>query len=256
MEDFNYYHIMSQQNEIISRDDYFFLAHVMLEQGCPEQSIKYLVRAIELSPVLTEDQQNLFFSPYRQISKKFRDALKNFKSVYDAVEVETESQAQAIQVLKSDLSQQLLILCNEICSLINERLLPNTQNPVDKAVYHLVVGDFSRFVGELDIPESDEIAEVSQENYTAAKQIASESLPVGHPTRLIIDLNYSILLNDVLNQTQQAIELAQNAFNQAVGPVNEMTDENQRILAKDILQMLKDNATTWAAESIEPLEPF
>lgn len=246
---------MNQQIEI-SRDDYFFLAHMMLEQSCPEQSIKYLNKAIELSPELTEDQQNLLFSPYRQIAKKFRDALKNFKSVYDAEEVETESQAQAIQILKVDLSQQLLSLCNEICSLINETLLPNTKNSVDKAVYHLVIGDFSRFVGELDIPESDEVAEVSQENYVTAKQIADECLPVGHPTRLIIDLNFSILLNDVLNQNQQAIELAQSSYAQAVDPVSQMADDSSKILAKDILQMLKDNATAWAAEALEPIEQF
>lgn len=250
---------MSDQPETgegISREDYFFLANVMLEQGCPEQSIKYLIKALEISPNLTEDEQNLFFSPYRQIAKKFRDALKNFNSVYDAEEIETESQAQAIQILKNDLSQQLLNLSNEICSLITEHLLPNAQTPVDQAVYHLVIGDFSRFVGELDIAEADEIADVSQENYLNAKQLADEYLPLGHPTRLIIDLNYSILLNDVLNQSQKAIELAQDSFNQAVDPVSQITDESIKSLSKDILQMLKDNATAWAAELLEPLEPF
>ncbi|OHT00419.1 14-3-3 protein 8 [Tritrichomonas foetus] len=234
----------------IERDDLFFLANVMLEQGCPEQSIKYLIKAIEMSPDLTEDQQNLLFAPYRDIAKKFRDALKNFKSVYDAVEVETESQAQAIQVLKQDLSQQLLILCNEICALINEQLLPNAKNPVDKAVYHLVVADFSRFVGELDIPEAEDATYMSHENYTNAKTTAEQCLPIGHPTRLIIDLNYSILLNDVMDQSAQAIELAQNACNVAVAAVPQLPDEKMRALARDILQMLKDNVTQWATESI------
>ena len=236
--------------ESLSNDEYFYLASLMIQQNCPELSIKYLVKAIERSPILTEEQQNLFFEPYRQIAKKYRAALGEFKSIYDAIEVETETQAQAVQILKDDLSQQLLALCNEICTIINTQLLPNAQTPLDQAVYHLVVGDFSRFVGELSIPEAEEIEGIANDNYLAAKTIAEGSLPLGHPTRLIIDLNYSILLNDVLDTPQQALELAQVAYNSSVAAVNEITDENVKKLSKDVLQLLKDNATEWAAESL------
>ena len=236
--------------ESLERDDLFFLANLMSENDCPEMSIKYLVRAIEISPQLNEDQQNLLVNTYRQISSKLRNALKKFKSIYDTVEVETESQAQAMQVLKQDLSGNLLNVCNDICALINEKLLPNASTPIDQAVYHLVFGDFSRFVGELDIVESEEAASLSQENYLSAKQIAEKVLPLGHPTRLIIDLNYSILLNDVLNEPTQAIELAQNAINSSLNFIDELPTDDLKTMSKDVIDRLKDNVTTWATEAL------
>ena len=54
--------------ESLERDDLFFLANLMSENDCPEMSIKYLVRAIEISPQLNEDQKNLLVNTYRLIS--------------------------------------------------------------------------------------------------------------------------------------------------------------------------------------------
>ena len=53
-----------------------------------------------------------------------------------------------------------------------------------------------------------------------------------------------------MDTPQQALELAQVAYNSSVAAVNEITDENVKKLSKDVLQLLKDNATEWAAESL------
>ncbi|KAH0795321.1 14-3-3 protein [Histomonas meleagridis] len=224
------------------------IASLACNQGLHEQSIKYIHKAIELSPVLDENQQNILFTPYREIAKKLRNTIKQISSVYSMKEIQTESQAVAVQILQNDLSYQLLGVCNEICAILNDRLLPNTENPVDKAVYHLVIGDFMRFVGDLVIPESTEAAETSHENYMIAKSLA-ETLPIAHPVRLTIDLNFSILLSDVLGRTAEAIGLAQTTYNSAISALSTL-DEKQQYVSREILQLLKDNATAWASSLI------
>lgn len=235
------------QMENLSHDDLFFIAMLLNAKGMYEESLKYLYRAIEISPVMDEKKQDIFFTPHREIAKTLRNSIKEFSSIYNIDVAETESQAQSVCILVSELSKQLFEFCNDFCALLNEQIIPKAENQIDKAVYLLVVGDFSRFVGELTIPEGSEAADAALESYLAAKEIADECLGQCHPVKLNIYLNYTILLNDILDKPTEAISLAQSIYNSATPALSEL-DEKTRLVSSEILQLLRDNATQWAAE--------
>jgi hypothetical protein len=230
--------------EGISREDLFFVSSVLFDQGSPDQAIKYVLRAIELSPVLTEEEQNVFFAAYRGFAKRLRDSIRKITqlAIYG---VETETKADALEIAKGDLAAQLIGLSEEICGVISEQILPHADSQVDRSVYHLVMGDFSRFVAELAIPESESAAAESLKNYTLAQETIDGVLPLYDPVNLTIVLNMTNLMNDVLGQPEPAIELAQNTYNSTIGSVGSL-DEPRQTTARAILQSLKDNAIEWA----------
>lgn len=233
--------------ENLTHDDLFFVAMLLNKKCMYEESLKYLYRAIEISPVMNENQQDIFFTPHREIAKTLRNSIKDFSSIYNVDAVETESQAQSVNTLVSDLSKQLLEFCNDFCTLLNEQIIPHAESLFDKAVYLLVVGDFSRFVGELTIQESGEAADSALESYLAAKEIADKYIDSCNPVKLNIYLNYAILLNDIFNKPAEAIELAQTIYNSSIHELPKL-DEKTRLVSSEILQLLKDNATEWATE--------
>jgi len=160
---------------------------------------------------------------------------------------------QALEFLKKEVSEQIATLCHDICSVVSEKLLPNSATSADKAMYHLIVADFSRYLSELELPESIEAAEASHDNYMVAKQHALESFPKAHPLSLNITLNFTILLNDIIGKREEAIEIATSTHNECLSIVNQLEDPSDRSAAEDILETMKDNVISWSSGQ-EPTE--
>ena len=240
---------MSQpETEEIPREDLVYLADVMKDQEVPEESIKYLRRAIALNPRLTENEQLLFAFPYRKIVNRIRDSLSHVSDVYYNENSPTESQAAALSILRESLINQLLNVSSEVCTIVNEVFLPNCESPADKCVYHLIIADFSRYIAELDIEDSVPACETSLQNYQKAIEFATQALPAAHPTRLSACLNFAKLLHDVRDKKDHAIEIAQKAYNEGDAGLSEITDSTLIQSSKDILQMLKDDTIRWSCQ--------
>ena len=237
-----------QENEEIPREDLVYRADVMKDQEVPEESIKFLRRAIALDPHLTENEQLLFAFPYRKIANRIRESLFHVHDVYYNENSPTESQAAALSILRESLITQLLNISSEVCTLVTELLLPNSQTSADKCVYHLIIADFSRYIAELDIEDSVPACESSFHNYQIAQEFAMQSLPAAHPTRLSICLNFAKLLHDVQGRKEQAIEVAQQAYNDGDTAISEITDISMLQSSKEILQMLKDDTIRWSCQ--------
>lgn len=232
--------------ESLSREDCFYLAEVLIEQNCPNECLKYVLQGIQLSPVLSEREQNIFITPYRQIAAQLRSSIRNLKiGVAPSEEPQTESQGQALNILVLDLQNELVELCSAITEIIVEQLLPNAANDVDKALYHLVVADFQRFIAELDFDVSPEAMVVSQENYNLAHSLAEANLPITNPVYLTIQLNYAILLHDIVDQEAEAIDVIKDAYNTVRPKVSELS-ETDAIAVENILKLMSENLINWA----------
>jgi 14-3-3 protein epsilon len=228
----------------LSRTNLFFLASYVIDEGMPEQGLKYLLKAIELDPVLSESERNIFIGSYRAVANSIRQSCVAVKQNLMYGIIDTEEEAEALRVVFRDLGAGLTCLADEICSVISEQLLPKAEN-AEKVIYHLVIADFTRFVAELEIDESEEAASESLYHYETASKLAREVLPDYDPVSLNIIHNFAKFRYDVLGQTEEAVELAQETYNSAIGKIAGL-DGQQRETAQEILQSLKENALDWA----------
>lgn len=60
-------------------------------------------------------------------------------------------------------------------------------------------------------------------------------------------LNYSVFIFDSLKDTSQAIELAKNAFDQALFDLESVEEERINETLR-VMQLLKDNFTLWQVD--------
>jgi hypothetical protein len=235
--------------EVLARSDLFFVASYALDEGMPEQGLKYLLKAIEMEPSLSETERDLFIATYRAVANSIRESFRKLKQTLMYGNIETEEQAEALRVVGQDMASHLVSLTDEVCGIVSERLLPGAEN-IAKVIYCLVIADFTRFVAELEINESEDAASESLRSYQEAQKLAGELLPAYHPVSLNIVHNLTKLLNDVLGQTEQAVDLAQETYNSTIGEIAKL-DEQERDTAHGILQSLKENALDWATATFE-----
>ena len=228
------------------REDIIFLSDIYLSLEEYESCIKTLNKAIELDSHLSYSEQTLLVTPYRKLISKLRLNLSNVCQVSLMPDIERESQLQGLEILKTEFISKITTLCHEICSLVTDILLPKSENLMEKAMYHLIIADFSRYLSELEISESTEAAEASHDNYQVAKQYSEECLQKVHPLSLNIILNFSILLNDVLNRKDEAIEIATNIYNDCITQITQLEDLEDQKTAMSILQKMKDNTIEWS----------
>jgi 14-3-3 protein epsilon len=69
-------------------------------------------------------------------------------------------------------------------------------------------------------------------------------VPTTHPIRLGLALNFSVCYYEILNQTDQAIALAQKTFDDALEDMDYLTEQAYKDSVM-ILQLLRDNLILW-----------
>ena len=225
-------------------EEFFFLADFTIGNGDNESSIKYMKKAIDGGAQLTSDLHDLFIAPYREVSRSLRDNLKSVSVELASEELESEEQVHALGVLKTDYTDRLLDLCKGVIATIKDKLLPAAQD-ADKPKLHLFIADFSRYAAELEIPDAGDYVSQSHENYEAALNGANELLPLSHPVRLNAANNLSILLNDIMDKVDDAIELVQAIYNECIGHYEDLEEEDVEA-AKKILETMRDNVVQWS----------
>merc|ERR1719250_347582 len=105
-----------------------------------------------------------------------------------------------------------------------------------------MIGDYYRYLTEA-FPIDDNKQNCNK-FYEDAMQIAFESLDATHPTRLGLALNYSVCHYEILNQPNEACELAKKAFDEAIEKLDSLNDVSYRDSTL-IMQLLRDNLTIW-----------
>merc|ERR1711990_1006529 len=87
----------------------------------------------------------------------------------------------------------------------------------------------------------------SQEAYKAAFEVAQKEMPPTHPIRLGLALNYSVFYYEILNDPDQACNLAKHAFDDAIAELGTLSEESYKDSTL-IMQLLRDNLTLWTSD--------
>jgi 14-3-3 protein epsilon len=113
--------------------------------------------------------------------------------------------------------------------LIDKHLLPTAQQSESKVFYLKMKGDYYRYLAEFK--QGDErkpVAEKAHEAYKAATEIANKDLKPTSPIRLGLALNYSVFHYEILNNSNEACQLARQAFDEALPLLDELTEDSYK----------------------------
>merc|ERR1711981_373930 len=90
-------------------------------------------------------------------------------------------------------------------------------------------------------------AESARKAYEDAQGVAEKDLPVTHPIRLGLALNYSVFQYEVLSNPEEACKMARTAFEDAIAELDNVSEDSYKDSTL-IMQLLRDNLTLWTSD--------
>ncbi|KAJ7936301.1 14-3-3 domain-containing protein [Mycena leptocephala] len=132
--------------------------------------------------------------------------------------------------------------------ILQDHLMKSTQSRESLVFFRKMIGDFYRYLAEFSIEvERKDYTDQALESYMMASHLAANhpEMPLTHPTRLALVINFSVFYHDILQNHDAALEHSCQAFNDGVKHLDWLTEETctESIL---LLQILKDNSTIWS----------
>ena len=230
-------------------DDLFFLADFALGNGDNQTSIKYMNEALKKATEFNDFLYDLFIAPYRTIVHDLQDRLKGVSIELASEEIESEEQAHALEILKEDYTKQIYENCKTVIDTIQSKFIGSAEE-IEQPKLHLFIGDFARYLSQLDISDATKYADLSHESYDVTLTAASELLPAAHPFRLNAANNLSILLYDVFDKVDDACELTQAIYNECYGNYDDLEEEDTQ-QAQEILETMRNNFVEWSGAEID-----
>lgn len=132
--------------------------------------------------------------------------------------------------------------------MINNRVLNQENTPEAKAFFVKMVGDYYRYIAEN--AKDAHLEEVKQKAKKAYEEAYDIEMAACNPIKLGLALNFSVFNYEVLKDHAKAVELADQALQQALDKIDELDEEDFKD-AKSIIELLKENLTLWKEEEGE-----
>lgn len=149
---------------------------------------------------------------------------------------------------------ELQEICEVVLKLLDTHLIPKATSGESKVFYLKMKGDYFRYLAEVAIGDKrNEIMKNSQEAYKKAFDVAQKEMPPTHPIRLGLALNYSVFYYEILNDPDNACNLAKHAFDDAIAELDTLSEESYKDSTL-IMQLLRDNLTLWTSDNNDPEE--
>jgi 14-3-3 protein epsilon len=230
----------------------FFMARVADQAERYADVLSSLNAIINADAALNSDERNLLSVAYKALTGTRRSALRTVNAFLedDSIKAIPERVTQ-LTALKTKLVGELDGYCTELIALTDSKLLPAAADASTKVFYQKLKADYYRysveFKNEADRRDGSDKAKTS---YEAAIAIATAELTKADPAYLGLALNYSVFLYEIIGKKQEAIDLADKSFKEAVDGLDGL-DEGQYSEATLILQLLKDNVALWNEEQAD-----
>jgi 14-3-3 protein epsilon len=156
--------------------------------------------------------------------------------------------AKLAQEYRVKVEQELNNICNEILSLLDEHLIQENTPGEGKVFYYKMQGDYYRYIAEFsESNDKTSSAESAKTAYDKAMEVAKKDLPVTHPIRLGLALNFSVFHYEVLNNPDMACTMAREAFEESIAELDNVSEESYKDSTL-IMQLLRDNLTLWTSD--------
>merc|ERR1712039_117085 len=114
--------------------------------------------------------------------------------------------------------------------------------------YQKMKADYYRYIAEFTTgDQKGEASENAKLAYEEAQKVAEKDLPVTHPIRLGLALNFSVFQYEVLSNPEEACKMARTAFEDAIAELDNVSEDSYKDSTL-IMQLLRDNLTLWTSD--------
>lgn len=194
---------------------------------------------------LSVEERNLLSVAYKNVIGSRRASWRVISSIEQKGE---QDRLPLIQQYKAKIEEELQEICNDILSIIDSELIPNSTSEEGKVFYYKMKGDYHRYLAEFQTGDTRKTsAAAALDAYQAASTIANQDLPPTHPIRLGLALNFSVFYYEILNSPDRACHLAKQAFDDAIAELDTLSEESYKDSTL-IMQLLRDNLTLWTSD--------
>jgi 14-3-3 protein epsilon len=210
-----------------------------------DEMVDHMKAVAEKNVELSVEERNLLSVAYKNVIGSRRASWRVLSSI------EQKSDPEKINLVKDykkNIENELVKICDDILSIITDKLVPNSHNDEAKVFYFKMKGDYHRYLSEFQ--EADVRKASSSEAlmaYEQASTIAGQALAPTHPIRLGLALNFSVFYYEILNSPDRACNLAKSAFDDAIAELDTLSEESYKDSTL-IMQLLRDNLTLWTSE--------
>ena len=232
------------ESKLFTREEYIYLSRLYEKAEKYPDQFKFINKYVELDPKLSKDERNLLGSGYKNIISDKRSSLR----IINSLEKRNIYQASYIKEIKEGIEKELSQILAEVQKILDKFLIPNAIDIENKVFYLKLKADFMRYKCEISYgKELEENIFKTGKVYKEATDIANKELNINNSTRLGLALNYSVFYYEIKKAKEEAINIAKNAFDEAM----KIIDDLEISKAKDtllIIQMLKENLISWCNE--------
>ena len=230
--------------------DYLYLMKLFQRTEHYPEMVKAINKYIEQNPKLSKDEQKLLCDGYKNVIADKRNSLRLLTHLNKKEEEEGNqiNHIKQINIIKQKIQNELLIIFKEIHSMLDKYLIPNAQDSETKVLYMKIKADYYRY--HCEFGEGDEFEEAKNNGeklYKEAYDIALKDINIYNSVRLGLALNYSVFEYEIMDNKNEAYEIAQKAYDDAM----KMVDDVEKKRTSDnllLIQLLKENLNLWNNE--------
>jgi 14-3-3 protein epsilon len=197
-------------------DTNIFLARVAEQAERFEDMVDFLGKVLEgKGGDVSADERNLLSVAFKNLISGKRAACRTIAAIEQNPKY--SKFAEALLTYKTGIESKLQDDCQRIIDMINNKVLSKPCDGEPKAFFIKMVGDYYRYIAEFTEGDTKSgAAESARKAYDDAMGEASKELPVTHPIRLGLALNFSVFHYEVLNNPDEACKMARTAFEDAI----------------------------------------
>lgn len=230
-----------------ARDENIFMARMAEQAERYEDMVDYMCRVAQMGAELNMDERNLLSCAYKNYIGARRQAWRAVHTLEQREATKGPAILNLIRGYKSEVEAELNKRCTEILSVLAADLVPKASSPESKVYFLKMKGDYHRYLAEFAGPEThSKCASEAHNCYKQASELAISELEPTHPTRLGLALNFSVFYYEVFGSPAKACMLSKAAFDDAMGVMDTLEEEQYRDSAQ-IMQLLRDNLALWTA---------
>jgi len=214
------------------------------------------MEAVGKSPdELSVEERNLLSVAYKNAVGSRRAAWRIITSVEQKEKTKgNEQQAAYAKEYCSKVEAELQKICDTIIGLLDKNLLGKGSGE-STVFYQKMKADYYRYIAEFkNDAEKTAAAESAKKAYEEAQKVAEKDLPVTHPIRLGLALNFSVFQYEVLANPDEACKMARTAFEDAIAELDNVAEDSYKDSTL-IMQLLRDNLTLWTSDQEGGGEP-
>merc|ERR1712050_537173 len=159
---------------------------------------------------LSVEERNLLSVAYKNAVGSRRAAWRIITSV--AQKEESKGNAEQTKFANEyvkKIEAELQKICDTILGLLDKTLINKAGNDESKVFYQKMKADYYRYIAEFtDGDDKAKAANNAKLAYEEAQKVAEKDLPVTHPIRLGLALNFSVFQYEVLSNPDEACKMA------------------------------------------------